>query len=159
MKKLLVVLVAVLNLDAAGVVGQGFLKTQGGEVRTCAGNAVYIERYNEKNDNSYVLKLALLKLTNELVENQLALNGQSDGATVSKLIAMQNEIKTINKSKVLAGETICDAQGNFEFSNIAPGMYIIGTTVEWLVGKEKQGGFIYTKFEATKEKKKVFITK
>ena len=148
---------------SSSIKGQGFMKTRGGSVITCAGNSVYLD--NSADDSNYVgLKgLAMaeeswLKASTGLLQGQVVEN-QEDRKKHNEVLA--GHMKTITKLAKYNGnmiETICDAQGYFEFENLGTGMYEIGTTVEWFAGDEKQGGFISKTVNVKSGKNKVFIT-
>ncbi len=158
------------------IVGQGFLKTKGGLVRTCSGNKVYLEEYNE---NSFAkLQYGLLqknkdfkKLKNffEMIEygylhnpNPTSKNKKYVTDIKDKLSKLEQEIfddnKKINRQRDNVFESICDAQGNFEFKKVKLGQYTISTVVQWYVGDEKQGGFIEKIFIVKDGKNRFMIT-
>lgn len=37
-------------------------------------------------------------------------------------------------------KTMCDAHGNFAFSGVVPGEYLLSTEVTWMAGDDQQGG-------------------
>lgn len=156
MKKVLAIsVIGMLTLlNGAEISGQGFLKTKGGDVKTCAGNSVYLNVAG--NENDYVLAYGIYQKSlsiQNLTAKILNTNNVEDSEEVK---IKRNELSNIPKNKYY--ETVCDAQGNFKFKNIKSGTYNIGTTVEWYVGYEKQGGFIYKKINVANSSSSVFIT-
>jgi len=88
---------------SAGISGQAFLKTRGGDVKTCAGNTVALVP-----ENSYTLEL--------LTAAKAGKNSQA-----SWDYRYQHFRRT----------TICDAQGRFAFRDLPAGHWLLGTTVMW----------------------------
>jgi putative hemolysin len=88
---------------SANISGQAFLKTRGGDVKTCAGNDVVMVP-----ENAY---------TRELLTAARA-GKDSRGSWDARY---QHFRRT----------TICDAQGGFTFREIPPGPWLVGTTVQW----------------------------
>lgn len=39
-------------------------------------------------------------------------------------------------------ENVCDAQGNYEFTDLPPGDYFLEITITWLAGNQTTGGVI-----------------
>lgn len=93
--------------------GQGFLRQRGGGVVTCAG--------------SPVLLFPATSYFREAV--QIARTGRA--------IAPESHVP-----EQLKKQTKCDAQGNFEFTNIAAGNWFITTEVNWVAGRNSQGGVL-----------------
>lgn len=167
---------SLINLSGAEISGQGFLKTRDGDVKTCSGNKVYLEKYNDKqkgyimnlHDYNHLQKMLLVnKRLEENINEAESLHITHRSPTTKKaaresIEAQENKLKEIEKQissfdKKHIKETTCDAQGNFEFYDIAPGKYRVGTTVEWMVGDEKHGGFIDVTFELPKKQNKMRI--
>jgi hypothetical protein len=108
----------------ASIHGQAFMKTVGGDVKTCAGNEVDLIPFN-----SYVTE------QQDAVHHGLTWGGFSylDPAR-----------------KVAWRTTRCNAQGDFVFSNIPAGHWLIETTATWgAVGQgwigpeiQRQGGVL-----------------
>ena len=93
------------------VVGQGFLRQKGGGVVTCAGSRVL--------------------LAPDLPPIRQAINAMRSGKNVAGSGAQWHN----------AGrQAICDAQGNFRFSNLPPAEWFVFTEVRWQVGNWHQGG-------------------
>ena len=118
----------------ANIHGQAFLRTVGGDVRTCAGSHVQ-----------------LIPATPYVVEIISAIHaGRSDvQSAMGPVIPYQRE-------------TVCDAQGNFGFENIPSGTWYVWTTVEWGVpGRysiESQGGNLIKMVIAQHGENKIVLT-
>lgn len=156
MKKLFVIpFLGILTfLNGAEISGQGFLKTKGGDVKTCAGNSVYLNIAGNQDD--YVLAYSLYKSSIKIQKLMEKINNINNVEDSEEVKIKRNKLNNISKSKYY--ETQCDAQGNFKFKNIKNGTYNIGTTVEWYVGYEKQGGFIHKEITIKGNQNSVFIT-
>lgn len=102
---------ALLQPGDAGIRGQGFLRQRGGGVVTCAGSTVFA-----------VPAVAYL---NELV--RLTLAGIPTDAPPGDVRANSRQ-------------TTCDSAGNFAFTGLQPGEWMVVTTVRWRVGYNEQGG-------------------
>lgn len=98
----------------ASLQGQGFLTTNGGDVKTCAGQEV---RAIPANAADVGLITAI-----------------SEG---DRLILA--DPKFPNLSHVNTRRTVCNAQGNFEFDNLPPQSWIIETRVVWEVPNDYGG--------------------
>lgn len=95
--------------------GQAFLRQRGGGTVTCAGEPA--------------MALPATPYFKELVA-AFANRQAPDGAS-----GAQAAIREVGK------KTTCDAQGNFSFSNLAPGQWLVFTEVKWTVGQyNRQGG-------------------
>ena len=117
--------------------GQAFLKTRGGDVKTCAGEKVFLMPYND-----YTAELDIA--------------GKQGG--YSEASNLDPNIK--NYWKV----TTCDADGNFEFDNLPVGQWLLFTEVVWEIPTGRytssvQGGDV-TKIVQTIENstQKVYLT-
>lgn len=98
------------------IVGQAFLLTNGGDVKTCAGQQVYLVP-----DNNYDSRFMAA-----------AKEGYRTNANAS-LIAANTRTTT------------CDANGDFEFDNVPAETWVIDTGVKWFVPEadgalDPQGG-------------------
>jgi hypothetical protein len=100
------------------VVGQGFLRQQGGGVVTCAAATVYL--------------VPEVPYTRERIG--LLLRGQNPEPPA---INVDDRLNAVRR------ETICDAQGRFRFNQIPPGDWFAITSVGWIVGGVQQGGGLY----------------
>ncbi len=88
----------------ATVRGQGFVKTRGGDVKTCAGEKVFLVP-----DTPYFREW---------------LKHVSSGESIIGLDPAMNDYMR---------ESIGDAGGNFEFTAVPPGAYVVATNIEWEV--------------------------
>jgi hypothetical protein len=96
---------------SASLQGQAFLKTRGGDVRTCAGNPVYLLPANA--------------YTQEMTE--------AEDRGVSGIDADIRLRSLIRASR-------CDAQGNFAFTAVPAGLWYVVATVVWEVPHVPQPG-------------------
>jgi len=98
---------------SANVSGEAFLKTRGGSVITCAGNPVYIEKYNEA---GYLVLTDLLKSRLKLlssIKNSLT-RGEKDSIILKNSISSSTIlgdnhpliVKAKNQLEVIETETI-----------------------------------------------------
>ncbi|OCL87808.1 hypothetical protein AAX26_00901 [Aliarcobacter thereius] len=161
LKYLTLFLASLLSLEAFDLKGEAFLKTQGGSIMTCAGEKVYINKKyklekqgNETqiNPNDFVTNYDYLLVLHKtaLIEAQLGYK-ESVSRVLEKSSKVVDVIKNIPKSKYTV--THCDRNGNFEFTNLEKGSYVVGTTVEWVVAGEKQGGFLKKEITINKDSK------
>jgi len=91
----------------ATVKGQAFLKTVGGDVKTCAGNLVRLVP-----ESSYAAEIYAAYLV---------------GQTRQGIANPDNSQRDFQKT------TLCDSQGNFAFKNLPAGKWIIEALVRWQV--------------------------
>lgn len=107
----------------AGFMGQAFLKTQGGDVKTCAGNEIYLEP-DRPNDwvSSLLLSDSFLSTANSAaglsdMKKRAGLDTTDIKEETETLTAQwkRNYFTRVKKNVLV---TACDSQGNFEFNNI-----------------------------------------
>lgn len=98
------------------LIGQGFLRQQGGGVVTCAG--------------SKVLLFPATAFTREVVQIFVT-GGQPDASSLTGV-----------RAEGAMREPMCDAQGNFKFETLAATQWIVMTEVKWTIGYQQQGGAI-----------------
>lgn len=128
-----------LKSGTSTIKGQGFLRTVGGDIKTCAGYPVDIVPYSKYS--------AEIHDANE--------NGKLRSGIANKDSA-QASFKKI---------TQCDAQGNFEFTDLPAGQWFAETLVKWQVSNgyymENQGGWIESNIITTQPNKvtSVVLTK
>jgi len=165
MKKTILLLILFTNSYATDVIGQGFIKQHNGHVITCAGNKVYLESKNTPLSQSIIN--ATIKLNGQqtrLTRFKNAVNSGYPGykekyKDALKVMSLyKKEADAIIKQKKFE-ETLCDSGGNFEFFDITPGDYTLGTVVEWYVLDEYQGGYLMKHITVGKKKKRYFLTK
>ncbi|WP_148077253.1 hypothetical protein [Comamonas sp. BIGb0124] len=117
-----------LETGTATVSGTAFLRQNGGGVVTCAGSPVHLfpatPYAKERIEKTYIGGPSIS--TPRYVQSF----GNSNDYTV---YPDPPEFARLKKS------TLCDAQGNFEFKNLKPGLYYLATKVEWHV-TTVQGG-------------------
>lgn len=112
--------------------GQAFLKQQGGGVVLCSGSSVI-----------------LVPATDYFNESISALLARRSIQVLGVTMPMQQPI---------IRRTRCDAQGNFTFSDVPRGNWLVLTEVTWLV-RDKQGGTLMESVTLNDgEKKKVILS-
>lgn len=99
-----------LGKGTANLRGQAFLKTVGGDVRTCAGSRVLLIPGNAYGD--------------EMIAKERAnLTAKPDRKFMAQI-----------------RDTICDAQGNFTFSSVPSARWYVSTAVTWGIPHIEQPG-------------------
>lgn len=113
----------ILTDGDATITGQAFLRQSGGGVVTCAGSTVY-----------------LTPRTKYAEERSQHIYGSTLGGlfrgVLPKFVPDSSEYHELIRT------TQCDAQGDFEFSNVPAGKYYVGTWVQWVIANVQQGGAI-----------------
>lgn len=166
--------------------GQGFLKTRGGDVKTCAGELVFlykkddykklakeriIENFrdhgkqyeNGTNTNYYYSKIVndIAKLQELYPQLNIRSIYQKDTFNEDIDKVKNYELGQIAKLGTISKpvlESQCDATGNFNFKNIPFGDYGIVTTVTWTNGESIQGGEVGKEITVSDTLQKVFVT-
>ena len=105
------------RIGTASVIGQGFMKTQSGDVKFAAGNNVAL--------------VPVTSYSNQWYEVFIVQHRHLEPA----------DSRYIN----YYWQQIADGEGRFEFKNIPSGEYYINTYVYWYAGSYKQGGPIAKK--------------
>lgn len=99
--------------------GQAFLKTRGGDVKTCAGNPVILIPNNRYTQES----------------SRAAMSGYYGGVTHHAYYYQYRR------------QAICDASGRFSFKDIPAGSWAVQALVNWEAptgnGLVSQGGYLY----------------
>lgn len=113
----------ILNEGDGTILGQAFLRQRGGGVVTCAGSNVL-----------------LIPRTKYAEERMRALYGTTDGGV--NYGANPKFIPDSFDYSELTRTAQCDAQGNFEFSNVPSGRFFVATYVVWEVANVPQGGAV-----------------
>lgn len=102
----------------ANIQGQAFLKTLGGDVKTCAGQIVALFP-----NNSYTQAAPFAMAASQADAVRPAVDNRLDNYTRS---------------------VRCDAQGNFAFTNIRPNTWVVVAPITWFApseyGLKQQGG-------------------
>ena len=103
------------------ITGQAFMRQAGGGVVTCAANPVY-----------------LVPRTDYAVERMLNIYGKSEnpGRQLLGVIPDDPDPGYLRLSR----DTICDAEGDFEFFNVPDGEYFVTTGVFWMINQYFQDG-------------------
>ncbi len=114
----------ILTDGTATIDGQSFLRQSGGGVVTCAGSPVTL--------------LPKTKYSDERVQHLYGnmLSGIHYGL-FPKFVPNSSDYYRLTRTAQ------CDAQGNFEFSNVPAGKFYIGARVEWVIAEVQQGGIYY----------------
>ena len=95
---------------AAKLHGQAFLRTVGGDVKTCAGSKVLLVPGNAYGDEV-------------ITQERAGLTAKADSRFIARI-----------------RESICDAQGNFTFASVPAGRWYVSTVVTWGVPHIEQPG-------------------
>lgn len=113
--------------------GNAVLRTVGGEPRTCAGDVVH-----------------LVRATPYAAERALAAFGAGDRGYRDLYLGDPVFSPEPDHFAASMRSAICDAQGDFEFSGVEDGAYILTTTVAWQVAGASpaaQGGWLMQRVE------------
>lgn len=130
--------------DGSGtVVGNGFMRQQGGGVVTCAGSDVHLIP-----DTNYA---------NERLKKLYGSDIYPGGTTVRSItdIVLYGDPKFEPDPvtyRLFMRRTSCDAQGNFSFERVKHGRYYVVTGVLWQVGNSRQGGAMATMVNVTDDR-------
>lgn len=115
----------------AVVRGEAFLKTAGGDVKTCAGNQLYLIA-----DNAY---------------------SQESAAALAARRKPERDPRYLTYRR----QTLCDSQGRFEFKDLPAGPWSIVAEVSWRTpingALVQQGGVLRRRFELGEGEEKKFI--
>jgi hypothetical protein len=127
----------------ATIYGQAFLRTRGGDVRTCAGNKVIL--FPKSAYTTEIYHVYQQEITHEV--------------HYSKVINRDPE------ALVYKRETRCDVSGSFHFDNLPVGDWYVAARVVWEArssgyGLSPQGGTIFTPAHTNaNEKTEVILTR
>jgi len=105
------------------VTGQAFLRQQGGGTITCAGAR------------------AVLFPATSFFKEMASITSRGQVPKYS------GDNKGLREYAVLARNTRCDAQGNFDFPKVPAGKYLLMSEVVWTVRYERQGGMLSREVE------------
>ncbi|MCS5551626.1 MAG: hypothetical protein NZ811_08945, partial [Gammaproteobacteria bacterium] len=111
------------------ITGSAFLRQGGGGIVNCAGNDVLLIKQNRIARSAYAREV-----------NSLGYSVRNASAVDPKHTQFEEQLRRLNASQ--SKRTSCDVDGKFQFSNVAPGDYIIKTKVYWVVANEGQGGIL-----------------
>lgn len=106
------------------ITGQAFLRTRGGDVRTAAGQQVVLYPATD-----FTRELSAFLAVGISPAEFPAPSWKYPFAPGGRLHPFTRSYQA-------------DANGNFEFTDVPAGEYIVGTEVSWQVGYAPQGGFI-----------------
>lgn len=99
------------------IYGQAFLKTSGGEMKIGAGDTVS------------------LWPNPPFMKEVISFKDQGDSISNYNTVMVQQIRPYIR-------ESVCDAQGNYEFTDLPPGDYFLEVSVTWLAGNQRSGEMI-----------------
>jgi len=120
----------ILQSGSGSIEGQAFMRQAGGDVVTCAGEDV-----------------SLTPVTPYFQERIQIIYGSPTGGSRTTVIG---DVPPDHASGSLALRkmTKCDASGNFQFTNLAPGSYFVSTQVVWMASQyNTQGGVLAQRVE------------
>lgn len=128
---------AMLTRGTTIVRGSALIRQQGGGVVTCAGTEV-----------------ALTPATAYATERMhiiygSVLQGYRSAAAPNWINPPGVPASTDARYEQFSRKTLCNAQGEFEFADVAPGSFYITTTVAWRVGYNVQGGYLMKRVDLT----------
>jgi len=119
--------------------GSALLRTQGGEVRTCAG-----------------LEVSLIPVSAYASERMMAIYGSLQRGFSSYGATFANDAPAYYENMRTA---ICDPQGAFEFEGLPSGSFYVTTVVSWSAGSYgAQGGNLMQRVDLKSETTKVVLT-
>ena len=122
--------------DVTGSVeGSAFFRTQGGDVRTCAGNEV-----------------SAVPVTPYASERMQFIYGNTSGGAYIRKIDSAGSTPMDKNYRDDALTTLCDVSGRFEFQDIPVGSYYVTSTVVWQVGYANHGGPVFKRIEVEEGK-------
>jgi hypothetical protein len=136
----------IMDVGPHTIAGQAFMRTVGGEVRTCAG-----------------LEVSLFPVTPYSSERMQVLYGstsagfRSANAFAPRLDPGAADPQYMHYSR----KTVCDASGRFEFQKAADGSYFVIATVIWSTGQPyspPQGGFLMRRVMAGSESENLILS-
>lgn len=126
------------------IVGSALMRQQGGGVVTCAGNRVTL--------------FPALAYTEERMAHMFGSGQKGFAPTVGYSGPVRFEPDPPEFTTALR-ESLCDAQGMFEFDAVAEGDFYVSTSVKWSVGYARQGGVLLQRVKvAGGETKKIVLT-
>ncbi|MGL4960353.1 MAG: hypothetical protein ACRC67_03895 [Inquilinus sp.] len=117
------------------IVGQAFLRQQGGGVVTCAGSPAFAVPAT-----AYTREIATAAVSGRAA---FGIQGQAP-------------IGSLGSAKK---DSQCDAEGNFEITGLKAGNWIVMSQVSWTVGYYSQGGVVYKEvYVSDGQAQKVLLT-
>ena len=108
------------------IVGNAFLRQNGGGVVTCAGSVV-----------------SLVPVTAYAKERIEAIYGGDIGVRAARYAPKFEP--DYPKFRQYVKTSTCDSRGDFEFDNVADGEFYVQTTIQWRVGHSVQGASLLKK--------------
>lgn len=122
------------------VQGNALIRQQGGGVVTCAGNEVYF-----------------FPVTEYATERMMYIYRSNQKGY--RRFGNYKFVPDIQDYQRLSKVTQCDAQGDFEFENLADGDFYIVTQIFWMVSYNRNGGFLMKRVKLSGgETEKIVLT-
>ena len=135
------------------VMGSAYLRQQGGGVVTCAGHTVWLVPHSEHSHER------VRKMYPKVEERETAYL-EALGEVYGEPAYGKRLPREVPEYYATTRQTPCDAQGRFEFEQVADGRYYLTTEVLWWVGGNAQGGQLMAPVMVTGgETAKVVLTK
>ncbi len=119
------------NPGTGSISGQAFVTTKGGAVKAAAGRVVTL--IPDTKDGMLWMSIMELKIMSRLA-GKLSPSGVVLPEMDSRAAAFKRT-------------TVADADGRFGFAELAPGSYLLGTTISWMVPRRERVGNTYLTFE------------
>lgn len=105
--------------------GSALIRQNGGGVVTCAGN-----------------KVELVPATQYAIERVKIIYRNGDRGYASPNMFSDRPAPADQQYMKMTRQTICDAQGFFQFEKVADGEFFVFSTIAWQVGNVTQGGHL-----------------
>lgn len=137
--------VAWFNSTGTGsITGQAFFQTRGGQPRTCAGLEVSLQPHSPYGD-----------------ERLRAIYGNTESGFTPALAARVEFSPDDATYHQIRKTTVCDAQGNFSFTGLPAGKYVVTSAIAWTVpgGYTPDGGALLRSVDLSDgESKRIILT-
>jgi hypothetical protein len=114
---------ALLQPGTNRIVGSALMRQQNGGVVSCAGRPIL-----------------LVPATNYAKERIAALYGEVEAGFRDGFSPRYEFDPSPAEYDQLMGKSTCDAQGNFEFNDVADGEFFLVGSISWMAGRSEQGG-------------------
>ena len=129
------------------ITGSGFMRTLGGDIKSCSGYEVTLWPVSTYADE----RVQKLYLSNSNGRNSVS--GDTRAGMKFSRLNPEPDPKYIKNTK----KTLCDVDGKFKFQKLAAGEYYLTTTVIWQVGYKYQGGFIMKRVKIREDETKNIV--
>lgn len=114
------------------LLGNAFMRQQGGGVVTCAGSPVFLIPAT-----AYAVERMRLIYQGPVVPNATSYRNSLDAQYDAVVRKFDPDPPAYTE---LTRRAVCDAQGNFSFNGLRDGQYFVSTAVSWTVGSWRQQG-------------------